>query len=100
MGIVLKMFPDQTGNVARTIKGKTYAQIPREIVHEGVSSKRVHAKNEVVDDMPWAANIPSIFVENRSSLTRTMKRSDEKAIKVRFKIAVLNWQSRVYYLPS
>jgi len=52
MGIVLKMFPDQTSNVARTIKGKTYAPIPRKIVHEGISSTRAHAKHEVGDDVP------------------------------------------------
>ena len=64
MGIVLKMFPDQTSNVARTIKGKTYAPIPRKIVHEGISSTRAHAKHEVGDDVPWAANSPSILVED------------------------------------
>jgi hypothetical protein len=100
MGIVLKMFPDQTSNVARTIKGKTYAPIPRKIVHEGISSTRAHAKHEVGDDVPWAANSPSILVEDGFFLTRTKKMSDKKAIDVSFQIAVLNWQSLVYYLPS
>ena len=100
MGIVLKMFPDQTSNVARTIKGKTYAPVPRKIVHEGVSSTRAHAKHEVGDDVPWAANSPSFLVEDGSFLTRTTRRSDEPNIDVRLQIAVLNWQSLVYYIPS